>query len=456
MLKTHHIVPHNVQSGWIPHPSKKSFQHFIRMILEKKTTEYAPVIQALKDAIRSDEVLNYLSNTAFQQNANILAASQSTEEAPIPRMRDLDDLLTAFNAILDEAPQFINDDLVGLPFSAVIVAIDATLSGSTLLRLPMFNEKMKPILDQWAKFLDSEASASGFTKEGEQWLSPTAKKQYDFPAWKKDQETLPYWKSWDSFFTREFKDPAKQRPIAGPNTNQVVISPNDGSLFCWEPHVKRKDVFWLKGMPYSLDDIFSSPDPEQDLAIKKLGLSEMFEGGYVFQTYLNPYNFHRWWVPVNGKVLFDPIVIPGCFFSKLELPDYGGATTASTPYLAEANARGLIVFETADFGKVCCIPLGMSEVSTVQFDASMKKGATVHKGQEMGSFHYGGSSFVVIYQNLPNKQLIFMNDKGQAFPQQPPPPGSSAGASNYGTNIGSQIGQWYEKCSSGVSPVGHK
>jgi phosphatidylserine decarboxylase len=88
----------------------------------------------------------------------------------------------------------------------------------------------------------------------------------------------------------------------------------------------------------------------------------------------------------------------------------------------------------------------MSEVSTIQFDAGMKKGAMVKKGQEMGMFHYGGSSFVVIYQNLPDKQLIFMNDQGVPYPQQPPPPGSSAGASSYGTNIGSQIGQWYCKC----------
>jgi phosphatidylserine decarboxylase len=446
MLSTYHAVPFTVQSGWLPHPGRESVQAFVKMILEKDHTKLAPSIQALKDFIEGNEVLRYLADNAFQQNANILAANQSSTEAPIPRIKDLDTLLNAFNALLDQAPQFINNDLVGLPFSAIVVAIDATLGGSTLFRLPMFNEKMKPILDQWAKFLDTPASASGFSVDGKQWLSPVAKEQYDFPIWKKDSPSLPYWRSWDSFFTRQFSDPAKLRPIAGKDSNQVVICPNDGSLFCWEPQVQRKDVFWLKGMPYSLDDIFSSPDAAQDKILKSLKLSEMFDGGYVFQTYLNPYNFHRWWVPVNGKVLFDPMVVPGCYFSKLVLPDYGGATTASTPYLAEANARGIVVFETPDYGNVCCIPLGMSEVSTVQFDASMKKGAAVTKGQEMGAFHYGGSSFVVIYQNLRDKQLIFMNSQGIPFPQQPPPPGSSAGASGYGTNIGSQIGQWYCKC----------
>ncbi|MFZ1087493.1 MAG: phophatidylserine decarboxylase associated domain-containing protein [Terracidiphilus sp.] len=446
MVSPYQFVPFSVQSNWLPHPSRNSFQKFITKILQTERTELAPSIQALKDLIESNEVLSYLAQNAFQQNANILAANQSSSEAPIPAIPDLDTLLYAFNAVMDQAPQFINDDLVGLPFSAIVVGIDATLGGSTLFRLPIFNEKMGAILDAWATFLVSPASDSGFAVEGQQWLSPAAKAQYDFPIWKKDSPTLPYWKSWDSFFTRNFSDPAAQRPIAGPDTNQVVICPNDGSLFCWEPQVQRKDVFWLKGMPYSLDDIFSSPDPEQDALIKSFGLSEMFENGYVFQTYLNPYNFHRWWVPVNGKVLFDPLVIPGCFFSKLVLPDYGGATTASTPYLSEVNARGLIVFETEDYGNVCCLPLGMSEVSSVGFDPAMTKGATVSKGQEMGSFHYGGSSFVVIYQNQPDKQLIFMNSQGVPYPQQPPPPGSSAGASSYGTNIGSQIGQWYCKC----------
>lgn len=441
------LVPFNMQSGWIPNPNRESFRAFFEMILAAEPQTLAPSIQALKELIESNDVLTYLANNAFQQNANIVDSHQSTSEAPIPRIPNLDVLLHGFNTILNIAPQFINNDLVGLPFSALVVGIDATLGGSTLFRLPMFNEKMKAILDQWSTFLVSPASSTGFSVEGQQWLSDAAKQQYDFPIWKKDSPTLPYWKSWDSFFTRDFLDAKVSRPIAAPDSNQVVISPNDGSLFCWQPQVKRKDVFWLKGMPYSLDDILSSSDPAQNEIIEKYKLREMFEGGYVFQTYLNPYNFHRWWVPVNGKVLFDPLVVPGCFFSKLVLPDYGGATTASTPYLAEANARGIIVFETEDYGNVCCIPLGMSEVSTVQFDAALIQGATVTKGQEMGMFHYGGSSFVVIYQNLPDKQLVFVNDKNELYPQQPPPPGSSAGASNYPTNIASQIGQWYCKCS---------
>jgi phosphatidylserine decarboxylase len=201
-------------------------------------------------------------------------------------------------------------------------------------------------------------------------------------------------------------------------------------------------VFWFKDMKYSLSDILSSPVKEQQKLIDRHGLVEMFTGGYIFQTYLNPYNFHRWWCPVNGEVLFKPFAIPGCFFNKLVLPDFGGATTASLPYLAQVNARGLIVFKTKDYGHVCCIPLGMSEVSSIEFDRAMTKGATVRKGQEMGKFNYGGSSFAIIYEKLPGKELVFETAKGKKFPQRPVLPKSSSGTGQNVTNIGAQIGVW--------------
>ena len=147
---------------------------------------------------------------------------------------------------------------------------------------------------------------------------------------------------------------------------------------------------------------------------------------------------------MNGKVLFAPMIIPGCFFSKLVIPDFGGATTASTPYLAQVNARGLIVFETEDYGHVCCIPLGMSEVSSVVFDSSMAEGATVEKGEEMGMFNYGGSSFAVIYEKLPGKILVFVDAEGNLYPQDPPPAAGSSGSGSAVTNIASQIGIWTE------------
>lgn len=440
--------PSSLQSGWLPPHGSPSLRKFFENVLAAERTDFDPSVAAMDEFIEANPVIAYLLAAACRQNGNIRAVyKDSNEEAdgvPIPAIPDKDTLLHAFNTLLTVSPQFVENDLVGLPFSALTVGIDPTQGGSTLFGLPDFNEKMGAILEVWHKFLATEASNVGFRVDGEQWLSDAAKKQYHFKDWKKDSETLPYWSSWNSFFTRQFKDPATQRPVADPDSNQTVICPNDGSLFRWDWQVKRSDVFWFKDMNYSLSDILSSPVAEQQEVIDQYGLVDLFEGGYVFQTYLNPYNFHRWWVPVNGEILFDPISIPGAYFNKLVLPDFGGATTASLPYLAQVNARGLIVFRTPDYGHVCCIPLGMSEVSTIAFDPAMKGGAQVCKGDEMGMFNYGGSSFAIIYEKLPGKELFFVDAGGTPLPQRPVLPTNSS-ATGQMTNIGSQIGIWYSK-----------
>ncbi|QKX04630.1 phosphatidylserine decarboxylase [Aquimarina sp. TRL1] len=433
----------NINVGWLPERGSPSLQKYLNKVLTKKRTTLAPCIQALDDFIESNPVIKYLVDNACKENANILASGlPEVTSDKVPRIRDKDDLLHTFNAILTEAPQFIDYDLVGLPFSAYVVGIDPTLSGSTLFRLPMFNQYMVNILNEWNTFLDSPASNVGFRHENEQWLSTTAKEQYDFPIWKKDSETLPYWKSWNSFFTREFKDRNKERPISDPMSNRTLICPNDGSMYRWRANIKKKDVFWFKDMQYSLSDILSSSVPEQQELIDQHDLINIFSGGYIFQTYLNPYNFHRWWCPANATVLFTPFVVPGCFFNKLVLPDFGGATTASLPYLAEVNARGIIVFKTKEYGHICCIPLGMSEVSTISFDSNLVAGATVTKGQEMGMFNYGGSSFAVIYERLPGKKLIFENSDGVPYDQDPVVASGSSGTGGEVTLIGAKIGMW--------------
>ncbi len=435
--------PFDLQSGWLPSFESESMQTFLQEILDAPPSEYVPSIQALNEYINENPVIKYLLENACRENENIKDSTlPSSKGVAIPRINSIETLLNAFNEIMSKAPAFINDELVGLPFSAVVVGIDPTLSGSALFRLPMFNEKLSVVLDAWNGFLDTEASNTGFRVNGEGWLSPAAKKMYDFDIWKKDSTTLPYWHSWNSFFTRTFENPEKSRPITAPDSGEIVNCPNDGSLFRWDENISEKDVFWFKDMKYSLSDILSSSDNDQQKTIDDYNLVEAFSDGYIFQTYLNPYNFHRWWVPVNGSVLFDPMIIPGCFFSKLVIPDFAGATTASTPYLAQVNARGLIVFNTIEYGLVCCLPLGMSEVSTVKFDETMEKGNKVKKGEEMGTFQYGGSSFVIMFQKLPGKRLTFEDQSGQKYQKRPVLPKGSANTGGNVTLIGAQIGIW--------------
>ena len=64
-MLNHGLTPFNIQSGWIPEPSKESFREFFEMILKAEPQKLSPSVQALKQLIESNDVLQYLANNAF-------------------------------------------------------------------------------------------------------------------------------------------------------------------------------------------------------------------------------------------------------------------------------------------------------------------------------------------------------------------------------------------------------
>lgn len=79
----------------------------------------------------------------------------------------------------------------------------------------------------------------------------------------------------------------------------------------------------------------------------------------------------------------------------------------------------------------------MSEVSGIKFHKKeMAAALQVTKGQEMGMFQYSGSSYVIIFQKLPGKRLIFLNGAGDVYDKRPVLPKGSAGTGGNITLIG--------------------
>ena len=62
------------------------------------------------------------------------------------------------------------------------------------------------------------------------------------------------------------------------------------------------------------------------------------------------------------------------------------------------ETRGLVVIETEEYGLVAVLPIGMSQISSVNFVENVKVGDKVTKGQEMGWFLFGGSDIVYLFQ----------------------------------------------------------
>jgi phosphatidylserine decarboxylase len=67
-------------------------------------------------------------------------------------------------------------------------------------------------------------------------------------------------------------------------------------------------------------------------------------------------------------------------------------------YLTATATRAIIFFEAdnKDLGLVCFLGIGMTEVSTC--DITVKEGQHVKKGDEIGMFHYGGSTHCVLFR----------------------------------------------------------
>lgn len=288
------------------------------------------------------------------------------------RADDLANLLGKLNTFLTQAPGFDDDDdaLGDLP--------DLADWGLSVSGLPLLNLLMASILQDRQGFLASPASITGFRIEGAGWLSPTAKARYGFAHCLKDAASLPYWRSWHAFLTRSFTDPGQARPLCDPDSNHTVISPNDGTQS-------------RSGAGLTLADVLGSSIPAQQATIDAFGLVALFSDGYRCQSHLSACDFQRWCSPVSGRVLFDPFTIPGTFFAAP----------------GRARSCGIIVIETEEHGHVCCLPRGTIDAASVAFDPALRAGTSLRKGQALGMFNDGGSSFATLYQKMPGKTLVF-------------------------------------------------
>ena len=54
--------------------------------------------------------------------------------------------------------------------------------------------------------------------------------------------------------------------------------------------------------------------------------------------------------------------------------------------------------ETQEYGLVALLPIGMMPVTSINFTEGVKVGAEVKKGDELGWFLFGGSDYVILFQ----------------------------------------------------------
>jgi phosphatidylserine decarboxylase len=303
-------------------------------------------------------------------------------------LESVQQLLRLINEVLTMAPEFGESGMVATPLGAILDWAMGTPAGFAAFRDPRINAMLKKILTAWCKFLSKSDSLYVLNDSPSGWKSEAAQKAVGIEQFEHDP-TDEHWGfvSWNDFFTRRFKDGA--RPVASPDDDKVIVSACESSPYGITTDVKRQDRFWIKSQPYSLQDMLADDESV-----------DQFVGGTVYQAFLSATNYHRWHSPVAGTIV-RAFTQQGTYYSEAdsEGPD-AVEPTNSQSYLAHVAARAIILIEADDpvIGLVAFVPVGMSDVSSCMIGSDVKPGSHVGKGEELGYFQFGGSTYCLVFR----------------------------------------------------------
>ncbi|KAI9719948.1 MAG: hypothetical protein M1828_005986 [Chrysothrix sp. TS-e1954] len=323
--------------------------------------------------------------------------------------RSFDELLNLLNFILRNAPAWSDFEqgtaMIGCPMTVVFLSACQSEAGFAFFQDPQANGCLKKVMNAWGQYLTSPNSASVLNETSSGWFGPTARHNLTMEANASAATTLAFediyecnsaaphygFNSWDDFFTRRFCHGV--RPVAAPDDDSIITNVCESRTYRVARNIQARDRFWLKHHPYSVLDMLAFDE-----------LAHHFIGGTVYQAYLSALSYHRWHSPVSGTIR-KAYVKDGTYFSKpvsdtWVLDSVYEATEHDTweGFTAATATRAIIFIEAdnRDIGLMCVMPIGMVEVSTCEITAT--EGQHVEKGEELGMFHYGGSSHCVMFR----------------------------------------------------------
>ncbi|KAE8419184.1 Phophatidylserine decarboxylase-domain-containing protein [Aspergillus pseudocaelatus] len=364
----------------------------------RSKNELHPVLQEFQHLIESNSRIYMLFQSMWDQ---------AQEEAPnLSRSHEVQDcrqMLRVLNYIITHAPPYIdNDNLAGVPMIGLFQYAIPTISGYAVFIDPEVNAMLKKVLDVWGQFLSSSESVSVLDTSPTGWFGDGAMRKltttanvggttYGFDELYVCDRNVPYYgfRSWDAFFTRPFRE--NIRPVDSPDDDSVIANACESRPFAIARDVKARDSFWIKGQTYSLVDMFGA------------GFPGSFIGGTIYQGYLDTFSYHRWHAPVSGRIV-KAYTLDGTYCSTPRAIDrdtvdvYEGVQIDYQVYLSAMATRAVIFIqsEDPDIGLVGFLGIGMVEISTCEI--TVKEGEYIKKGDQIGMFHYGGSSHCVIFQ----------------------------------------------------------
>lgn len=141
-------------------------------------------------------------------------------------------------------------------------------------------------------------------------------------------------------------------------------------------------------------------------------LASLFVGGTIYQAFLSALSYHRWHCPVSStieKIHFED----GTYYAenfyegfvKPTGPD-PAAPDKSQSYITQVAARPLVYIkaDNPDIDLICAVFVGVAEVFSCEIFKC--EGDHIEKGEELGTFHFGGATHCLLSQPKVNLKFV--------------------------------------------------
>ena len=353
----------------------------------RKRRPLSPAVNDLKLLIENDPELYMLFTRMYEQAGE--AERNPNYPKRVRKIKDYNQMLSYLNKALTQAPEFDEEGYDICLINDMFIGVMGTPAGQIAFLDPRVNGQLKKILNTWTVFLRSPASRYVLNDNPQTgWFGENAQKAMpDFAKTYICDPKAPHYgfMSWDDFFTRRLRQGA--RPVAEPDSDAIIVNPCESAPYKIAKNIQIQDTFWIKNQPYSLGYMLDG-DPA----------ASGFVGGVIYQAYLSATSYHRWHAPLSGTIIRTR-VIDGTYFATC--PGVGFdpvAPTESQGYLTAVATRALILIESdnPDIGLMALLFVGMGDVSSNEI--TVYEGQHVTKGDEIGMFHFGGSSYCMIFR----------------------------------------------------------
>ncbi len=204
------------------------------------------------------------------------------------------------------------------------------------------------------------------------------------------EKTIDAYPSLQEFFIRKLKPGLRTVSQA----DNVIISPCDG-LMSEAGLIEQGRLLQVKGKYYGVSDLLSCPK-----------LAQRFEGGYFCAIYLSPKDYHRFHVPVDGRIVTTSYVAgtlwPVNKWAVKNIANLFCINERTISLIEESVTKKNIAYVAVGATMVGKIKLDYCAVESqggksLLIEHEGQNQVKVNKGQELGRFMFG-STVVMLFE----------------------------------------------------------